>query len=154
MKMWMLLIVSLGLGTVGVRAGELTNDGWECGGDLWDDRFICDGFVQCDDDSDEGAAPGEGCNLFPESGCPSPGARRRFRCARTGECFDQRGQAEQCETSTGPPARDCEVQTISGETVAGNQNIMIQLPPKCINIIFVSRLEVQAGPLYRARARV
>ena len=84
-----------------VLGGELTNSGWSCGDQEWDDQFICDGIAQCDDDSDEGAGPGEGCNLYPESGCPSHGGVRRWRCGRTGQCLERREEQEECEQGEG-----------------------------------------------------
>ena len=34
-----------------VLGGQLTNDGWDCeDGTTWTDRFICDGYSQCDDE--------------------------------------------------------------------------------------------------------
>ena len=103
-----------------VSGGQLTNEGWDCeDGTTWTDRFICDGYSQCDDDSDEGTRPGEGCNLYPESGCPSHEARRRWRCQRTGECWDTREQAETCETSSEPSSRECTVRPLGGEQTPG-----------------------------------
>ena len=103
-----------------VLGGQLTNEGWDCeDGTTWDDRFICDGYSQCDDDSDEGTKPGEGCNLYPESGCPSHEARRRWRCERTGECWDRREQAEACEAGSQPSSRECTVTSLGGEENPG-----------------------------------
>jgi pimeloyl-ACP methyl ester carboxylesterase len=62
--------------------------------------FICDGFEQCGDGSDEGAAPGQGCNLFPSSGCSSDNGDRHWRCDRTGECFKTEGEAEECQVGS------------------------------------------------------
>ena len=91
-----------------VESGELAaGGGWTCGGTEWLAQFICDGHVQCDDDSDEGKEPLQGCNLFPDSGCPSPKARRLFKCHRTEECFEEENQAKECETRDDPPTREC-----------------------------------------------
>jgi hypothetical protein len=31
--------------------------------------WVCDGYDQCEDNSDEGMEEGQGCNLYPNSGC-------------------------------------------------------------------------------------
>ena len=69
------------------------------GGNCCADIFFCDGFVdQCSDlNLDEGREPGQGCNLFPDSGCESHAGKRHFKCQRTGECFKTDKDAETCE---------------------------------------------------------
>ena len=91
-----------------IVGGELAACGWKCGSQCIDKSWICDGYEQCDDNSDEGKEPGEGCNLFPESGCPSSGGLRHYKCERTGDCFEKERDARQCEATTGPPKRECE----------------------------------------------
>ena len=118
-KMFCLLGVILV--TSSVSGGHLTNDGWDCGDgeQTWGDEAICDGYNQCDDNSDEGTEPGEGCNLYPGSGCPSYRGIRRWRCERTGRCYDTKGEADTCETSDEEPSRDCSVTRIGGQEVPG-----------------------------------
>ena len=85
---------------------QLAACGWECADLCLPHKFICDGFSQCWDDSDEVA----GCDLFPGSGCPSPAARRQHRCKRTGQCFPSRAEAARCEdqdTTTLPGCENC-----------------------------------------------
>ena len=88
--------------------GELAACGWKCPEPCIDKTWICDGYEQCDDNSDEGTESGEGCNLFPESGCPSSMGMEHYKCERTGECFDNRRDAEECEVSSEAPKRECE----------------------------------------------
>ena len=92
---------------------QLAACGWECADLCLPHKFICDGFSQCWDDSDEVA----GCDLYPGSGCPSPAARRQYRCERTGQCFPSRAEAARCEdqdTTTLPGCEDCVL--VRGET--------------------------------------
>lgn len=90
--------------TVSSQAG-LESCGWRCGSDCLVESFICDGYEQCEDNSDET----EGCHLFPESGCKSHGGRRHYLCQRTGDCFQTRAGAEACERSvtTVKPSNGC-----------------------------------------------
>jgi len=81
--------------------------GWRCGDECFTYKLICDGYPACDDDSDEGKEPHQGCNLFPDSGCLSYEGKRHYKCARSGECFKTMSEAERCEKSTGPPVREC-----------------------------------------------
>ena len=98
-----------------VLGGHLTNTGWDCGdGTTWEFKHICDGYNQCDDNSDEEL----GCNLYPESGCQSIRGIRRWRCERTRQCFVKKTDAEACETSDEEPGRECNV-TRSGQQVRG-----------------------------------
>ena len=91
-----------------VMAGELSSCGWLCPDTCIDKSWICDGYEQCDDNSDEGKEPGEGCNLFPESGCPSSMGLRYYKCEKTGECFDKERDAAECEVSGEAPKRECD----------------------------------------------
>ena len=112
--LWLLLLV-----TSPVLGGHLTNDGWDCGdGQSWGDEEICNGYDQCDDNSDEGTEPHEGCNLYPESGCPSYQGIRRWRCKRSGRCYDKREAATRCEESEEEPSRECRV-TRRGQELEG-----------------------------------
>ena len=58
--------------------------GYRCqdSGECWNKEFVCDGpsFTQCEDGSDEGHEPGQGCNLYPTSHCASSGGLRHYRC--------------------------------------------------------------------------
>merc|ERR1712192_243949 len=52
-------------------------------GVCWEGDFVCDGYEQCVDGSDEGSDEGEGCNLYPESGCASVGGLEHYKCLKT-----------------------------------------------------------------------
>ena len=68
------------------------------GGSCCADIFICDGEPdQCELNLDEGREAGQGCNLFPDSGCGSKEGKRHFKCQRTGECFKTDEDAKSCE---------------------------------------------------------
>merc|ERR1719369_136014 len=82
---------------------------WKCGDTCFVDTLICDGYEQCNDNSDEGKEPYQGCNLYPDSGCLSYGGKKHYRCERSGECFKKKSEADKCEISTGPPMRECEL---------------------------------------------
>ena len=104
----------LGITTVIVTAlftrtdgGWVDKCGWMCPDPCIDKTWICDGYDQCPDDSDEGKEPGEGCNLFPESGCPSFQGLRHYKCNRTGDCFENEDDAKDCEQSIEAPKREC-----------------------------------------------
>ena len=64
--------------------------GWRCGDECFTYKLICDGYPACDDDSDEGKEPHQGCNLFPDSGCLSYEGKRHYKCARSGECQEEK----------------------------------------------------------------
>ena len=129
-----------GRGAVTRRSGVAPHRaecGWVCGDECFVADMICDSFEQCDDNSDEGRAPHQGCNLFPESGCWSHRGRRHykvrsvlsnilpitqacyldnvvstFQCDRTGECFPSAHEAAACEaggSSSQRPSRSCQV---------------------------------------------
>ena len=71
-----------GRGAVTRRSGVAPHRaecGWVCGDECFVADMICDSFEQCDDNSDEGRAPHQGCNLFPESGCWSHRGRRHYK---------------------------------------------------------------------------
>ena len=71
-----------GQGAVTRRSGvppHRAECGWVCGDECFVPDMICDSFEQCDDNSDEGRAPHQGCNLFPESGCWSHRGRRHYK---------------------------------------------------------------------------
>ena len=84
---------------------------WRCGEECYPREWICDRREQCNDNSDEGTAPGQGCNLYPESNCTSFGGRRHYKCQRTGDCFAEESEARSCNdsemSSTHPPSRSC-----------------------------------------------
>jgi len=104
-----LLEIVISLSVLGHKVGgEIASCGWRCGSECIDKSWICDGYEQCDDNSDEGKSPGDGCNLFPDSGCPSYKGVRHYKCERTGECFERESDARKCEVTTGPPTRQCE----------------------------------------------
>ena len=71
---------------------------WPCGTECVDNMLICDGIQNCKDNSDEGESPGEGCNLYPLSGCPSSGGVENYKCDKTGVCFNRKSEAEKCES--------------------------------------------------------
>ena len=90
-------------------SSHLSSRGWVCGDETYPSSWICDGHNQCDDDSDEGKEPHQGCNLFPDSGCASFGGRRHYKCRRSGECFPDQRDAAVCDAGfvTQLPSRDC-----------------------------------------------
>ena len=90
-------------------SSHLSSRGWVCGDETYPSSWICDGHNQCDDDSDEGKEPHQGCNLFPDSGCASFGGRRHYKCRRSGECFPDQRDADVCDAGfvTQLPSRDC-----------------------------------------------
>ena len=98
-------------------SSRLTSRGWVCGEETYPRSWICDRFEQCDDDSDEGREPLQGCNLFPDSGCASFGGRRHFKCRRTGECFPAQSEADLCDAGfvTQLPSRDCRHEDSGGD---------------------------------------
>jgi len=89
---------------------ELGEDGWRCIGGTKEcvpTEWLCDGFPQCSDDSDEGKGAGEGCNLFPDSQCLSYQGKQHFKCEIAGkptQCLPSREEAEQCEAGAAPKA--------------------------------------------------
>ena len=96
-----LAIASLEIVTVeGERCGS-NNLGFRCQDDgvCWDEEFVCDGYEQCEDGSDEGTEEVQGCNLYPNSGCASIGGLLHYKCLKTSECFSSKEDAEKCETS-------------------------------------------------------
>ena len=111
-----LLLYSLALPGA-VRACQWQCEGYEDPENCFDSHWICDNFPQCWDDWDEGREPGQGCNLFPESGCLSQYGREHFKCARTGECYQTREEADQCDQmdSASPISRSCEMEDGGGE---------------------------------------
>merc|ERR1719507_595727 len=62
----------------------------------WDQESACDGGLQCLDGSDEGKEEGQGCNLYPLSGCLSIKGKLHHKCERTSECFSRKEDAEKC----------------------------------------------------------
>ena len=85
---------------------ELGEEAWRCasGIECISTDWLCDGFSQCGDDSDEGQSPGEGCNLFPDSQCLSYQGKEHFLCKVPGmpdKCLPSREEADQCEASGG-----------------------------------------------------
>ena len=82
----------------GERCGT-NNFGFRCQGDgeCWDEEFVCDGYEQCKDGSDEGTAEGQGCNLYPDSGCVSNNGKEHYKCKRTQECFNSKEDADKCD---------------------------------------------------------
>ena len=99
--LWVMSLAFLGKVTVkGERCGK-DNLGFRCQDDgvcWWDDRFVCDGYEQCEDGSDEGAEEGQGCNLYPGSGCSSIGGKVHYKCERTSECFSSKEDADKCNS--------------------------------------------------------
>jgi len=92
-----------------VSAKSCLEGEWPCDNECFVHQYICDGYQQCSDASDEGELPGQGCNLYPESGCPSSDGRRHFKCQRTGFCYASKEEAASCEEAdeTKPPSREC-----------------------------------------------
>ena len=82
----------------GERCGT-NNLGFRCQGDgeCWEEEFVCDGYEQCADGSDEGTADGQGCNLYPDSGCVSNNGKEHYKCKRTQECFNSKEDADKCD---------------------------------------------------------
>ena len=94
------------------KTSYLTSSGcWRCGDECYPREWICDRREQCNDNSDEGTVPGQGCNLYPDSNCTSFGGRRHYMCQRTGDCFSEESEARTCDeseiASTNPPSRSC-----------------------------------------------
>ena len=105
-----LLLYSLALPVPPVRGCQWPCEGYE--EDCLDSVWICDNFAQCWDDWDEGKEAGQGCNLYPESGCLSQFGREHFKCERTGECFQTSQEAAQCDRtdSASPTSRSCRLE--------------------------------------------
>ena len=105
-----LLLSSLALPVPPVRGCQWPCEGYE--EDCLDSVWICDNFAQCWDDWDEGKEAGQGCNLYPESGCLSQFGREHFKCERTGECFQTSQEAAQCDRtdSASPTSRSCRLE--------------------------------------------
>ena len=64
---------------------EDQNYGLVFGGSCCFQEWICDGYSDqpgCEENLDEGEEPGQGCNLFPESGCRSSNGKNHFKCER------------------------------------------------------------------------
>ena len=79
---------------------EDQNYGLVFGGSCCFQEWICDGYGDqpgCEENLDEGEEPGQGCNLFPESGCRSSNGKNHFKCEKTGECFEKEEDAKSCE---------------------------------------------------------
>ena len=85
----------------GERCGT-NNLGFRCqdNGECWEEEFVCDGYEQCADGSDEGTAEGQGCNLYPDSGCVSNNGKEHYKCKRTQECFNSKEDAGKCDSTT------------------------------------------------------
>ena len=69
---------------------------WQGDGERWEEEFVCDGYEQCEDGSDEG----QGCNLYPDSGCVSNNGKEHYKCKRTQECFNSKEDADKCDSTT------------------------------------------------------
>ena len=84
----------------GGRCGT-NNLGFRCqvDGECWEEEFVCDGYEQCADGSDEGTADGQGCNLYPDSGCVSNNGKEHYKCKRTQECFNSKEDADKCDST-------------------------------------------------------
>ena len=92
---------------------EDQNYGLVFGGSCCFQEWICDGYIDqpdCEENLDEGEEPGQGCNLFPESGCRSSNGKNHFKCEKTGECFEKEKDAKSCEIGgeIGPQCPDGE----------------------------------------------
>jgi len=88
---------------------ELGEEGWRClDGECVSLEWLCDGFNQCGDDTDEGSEPGQGCNLFPDSQCRSFGGLQYHYCERTGDCYLDPADAASCNTTQLPVNSGCE----------------------------------------------
>jgi len=93
----------------GERCGS-NNLGFRCQDDgvCWDEEFVCDGYDQCGDRSDEGKEEDQGCNLYPDSGCASNRGKLHYKCSKTSECFSSKEDAEKCERGVEVSGAGCE----------------------------------------------
>ena len=51
---------------------------------------------------------GQGCNLYPDSGCASIGGKLHYKCSKTSECFSSKEDAEKCEKGEEVGGAGCE----------------------------------------------
>ena len=51
---------------------------------------------------------GQGCNLYPDSGCDSIGGLLHFKCSRTSECFNSEQEAKKCEAGEDVSSGGCQ----------------------------------------------